>query len=230
MNLHSKSLTEMFHLLNQNDFSLDYIFKPDFMEYLLNLDAPNFVSNVFVYGFEIRDADQGELVNECSQLIETIEECYEHKFKEEVEANDYLLTQYNLGLINIYLYFCQREQPLTGKPSINTDLYVSDYVEVKDTTENDPSKTANINQAINYLKKATKLADTTINIAKGIYLYHTIRVFNYIFEVFMNYSVDNNNKPIDLDSFYVFSDALDSDVLWLELMRQNKNKLEKKGL
>lgn len=225
-NLHSQSLTEMYHLLSRNNFSLDYIFKLEFKEYLLKLDAPEFVSNVFVYGFEVRDEEPIQIKTEVIKLLEVIQECYEEKFKDTVESDDSLLVKYNLGLINSYLYFCQRQDTITEPPVSKEVLLNSNFVQIRDDVPKDFSSETDINLAINYLRMATKLADETINIAKGIYLYHTIRAFEYIFEVFMNYSVDNDNKPIDLDSFYVFSDALDSNDLWLELMRQNKNRLK----
>ena len=85
-------------------------------------------------------------------------------------------------------------------------------------------KTVDINRSVEFLRKATKLTAETMDISKGIYTYHAIRTFEYIFDIFRNYIVDNDNKPIDLDSFYVFSDQLDSEELWLELARQMKVK------
>ena len=51
-----------------------------------------------------------------------------------------------------------------------------------------------------------------------------MRTLEYIFSVFLNYNVDNNNIPVDLDSVYVFIDQLDNDNIWYELARQMKLK------
>lgn len=44
------------------------------------------------------------------------------------------------------------------------------------------------------------LMEKTIDTAPGLYLHQCIRTLEYIFSVFLNYNVDNNNIPVDLDS------------------------------
>ena len=147
---------------------------------------------------------------------ETIEE----KFKEDIQNDNEGKVKINIGLINIYLYFCQRE-PLKISPSLSIS---GDFI--PPTYKTFSNIKADIDLSVGYLQKAVQLATETIDIAEGIYLYNTIRLFEYIFSVFEYYKVDNDNVPIDLDSFYVFNDQLDNDEFWNELTRQIKIKYD----
>ena len=44
-----------------------------------------------------------------------------------------------------------------------------------------------------YLRKSLVLMEKTIDVAPGLYLHQCIRTLEYIFSVFLNYNVDNNN-------------------------------------
>lgn len=220
----SGQLTELYHILKNSNGSLDYVYTKDFQVYLESLTLEKFVESVFVYGIEVRDETLGSMDSEINTLISLIQNIYESKFKEDLESNLKLKSIYNLGLINMYLYFCEREQ-IQSNSKYTEEL--KNYVAKNNPEKLDQIKTldsVDINRSVNYLRQATKLSAETIDFAKGIYLYHTIRAFEYIFSIFNNYRVDNDNKPIDLDSFYVFSDQLDSNELWNELARQIKLK------
>ena len=122
-----------------------------------------------------------------------------------IENDLKLFSMYNIGLANMCLYFCER---VGFKNDINL------------TT----GRILDINKSIFYLRKSLTLMEKTIDIAPGLYLHQCIRTLEYIFSVFLNYNVDNNNIPVDLDSVYVFIDQLDNDNIWQELARQMKSK------
>lgn len=224
----SKQLTDLYHLLNVSNQSLEYVYTQDFDKYLRGLSAEDFASNTFVYGYETRDIPLGSMDDEVLKYLELNDKIYKEKFEDQFKSDDKLMTIYNIGLINSYLYFCEREEILTEAPNYNETLknYLSekksDYVLPSESSID--IKTLNVNRSVEFLRKATKLSSDTMDISKGIYTYHVIRAFEYIFSIFSNYIVNNDNKPIDLDSFYVFSDQLESDELWLELARQMKVK------
>lgn len=207
----SNQLTELYQLLKRSNDSLDYIYTEDFSDYLGNLTVQQFVNSVFVYGFEVRDELTGSMDSEMLKLLELLAEKYNNVFKEQIEADDTLQSIYNIGITNIYLYFCKREDLATSE----NPLLGGDQAQ---------AKILDINRSVDFLRQATKLASATLDISKGIYHYHVIRIFEYIFSIFEFYKVDNNDKPIDLDSFYVFSDQLNSSELWVELARQIKVK------
>lgn len=213
----SNQLTELYHILKNSNGSLDHVYTKDFEVYLQSLTLEKFVDSVFVYGTEVRDESLGTIDSEISKLISLLQNIYETKFKEEIDSNNKLKSIYNLGIINMYLYFCEREQ--IQPQNIQTEA-LKEYISRNNPTKLDQIKTldkVDINRSVDYLRKATSLASETIDIATGIYLYHFMRIFDYIFSIFENYKVDNDNKPIDLDSFYVFSDQLESNELWNEL-------------
>lgn len=203
----SNRLTELYEIMQQSQGSLSFVGTEEFKKYLTDMTAKDFVESIFVYGYEIRDESPGEYNTYVLQFLDVINEIYQEHFKNEVEADNKLKVILNIGLINMYLYFCKRS-------GLGQTVNIIDDGIIK-----------NVNQSVDFLKRATILANQTIDISTGIYTYHVIRAFDYIFSVFDNYRVDNNNIPIDLDSFYVFSDQLAEDsTLWLELVSQIKNK------
>ena len=202
----STKLTEMYNLMLENNGSLEIVFSPKFKEYIESLSTKDFVEAVYVYGHEIRDEDIGMYDTHTNQLLSVVESTYKAKHEDVILKDNELLTIYNLGLTNIYLYFCKRS-------GLGQTIHDYDYGIIK-----------NVNESVNFLKKATKLNSSTIDIAKGVYLYNSIKIFDYIFSVFENYKVFNDNKPIDLDSFYVFHDQLYNTEIWDELASQMKNK------
>lgn len=214
----SNKLTDLYHFLDKSNQNLQFIYAAEFREYFFK-DFQNFVEVVFTYGFEIRDLEVNSINKEVEFFIELINEGME-KFKEDIQNDNEGKVKINIGLINIYLYFCQRE-PLKISPSLSIS---GDFI--PPTYKTFSNIKADIDLSVGYLQKALRLATETIDIAKGIYLYNTIRLFEYIFSVFEYYKVDNDNVPIDLDSFYVFNDQLDNDEFWNELTRQIKIKYD----
>lgn len=220
----SSQLTDLYHILKNSNGSLDLVYTKDFEVYLQSLTLEKFVESVFVYGSEVRDEDLGTMDSEISKLISLVQNMYETKFKEDIDSDLKLKSIYNIGIINMYLYFCEREQL---QPQTYQAEELKNYIAKNNPDKLNQIKTldkVDINRSVDYLRKATNLASETIDIAKGIYFYHVMRIFDYIFSIFENYKVSNDNKPIDLDSFYVFSDQLDSNDLWNELARQIKLK------
>lgn len=220
----SSQLTDLYHILKNSNGSLDHVYTKDFEVYLQSLTLEKFVESVFVYGTEVRDEDLGTMDSEISKLISLVQNMYETKFKEDIDSDLKLKSIYNIGIINMYLYFCEREQL---QPQTYQTEELKNYIAKNNPDKFNQIKTldkVDINRSVDYLRKATNLASETIDIAKGIYFYHVMRIFDYIFSIFENYKVSNDNKPIDLDSFYVFSDQLDSNDLWNELARQIKLK------
>lgn len=220
----SSQLTDLYHILKNSNGSLDHVYTKDFEVYLQSLTLEKFVESVFVYGTEVRDEDLGTMDSEISKLISLVQNMYETKFKEDINSDLKLKSIYNIGIINMYLYFCEREQL---QPQTYQTEELKNYIAKNNPDKLNQIKTldkVDINRSVDYLRKATNLASETIDIAKGIYFYHVMRIFDYIFSIFENYKVSNDNKPIDLDSFYVFSDQLDSNDLWNELARQIKLK------
>lgn len=220
----SSQLTDLYHILKNSNGSLDHVYTKDFEVYLQSLTLEKFIDSVFVYGTEVRDETLGTMDSEISKLINLIQNIYETKFKEDIDSDDKLKSIYNIGIINMYLYFCERDQI---QPHSYQTEELKNYIAKNNPSKLDQIKTldkVDINRSVDYLRKATSLASETIDIAKGIYFYHVMRIFDYIFSIFENYRVDNDNKPIDLDSFYIFSDQLDSNDLWNELARQIKLK------
>lgn len=220
----SSQLTDLYHILKNSNGSLDHIYTKDFEVYLQSLTLEKFVESVFVYGTEVRDETLGTIDSEISKLISLVQNIYETKFKEDIDSDTKLKSIYNIGIINMYLYFCEREQI---QPQSYQTEELKNYIAKNNPDKLNQIKTldkVDINRSVDYLRKATSLASETIDIAKGIYFYHVMRIFDYIFSIFENYKVDNDSKPIDLDSFYVFSDQLESNELWNELARQIKLK------
>lgn len=220
----SSQLTDLYHILKNSNGSLDHVYTKDFEVYLQSLTLEKFVESVFVYGTEVRDETLGTIDSEISKLISLVQNIYETKFKEDIDSDTKLKSIYNIGIINMFLYFCEREQI---QPQSYQTEELKNYIAKNNPDKLNQIKTldkVDINRSVDYLRKATSLASETIDIAKGIYFYHVMRIFDYIFSIFENYKVDNDNKPIDLDSFYVFSDQLESNELWNELARQIKLK------
>lgn len=195
----------MYNLLQQTNGSLEIVNSNIFKDYIESLSPKDFAEAVFVYGSEIRDEDAGTVDNYVSALMSTIEDLYKNKHKEEIENDLKLFSIYNIGLANMCLYFCER-------------------VGFKNDISLTSGRILDINKSIFYLRKSLSLMEKTIDTAPGLYLHQCIRTLEYIFSVFLNYNVDNNNIPVDLDSVYVFIDQLDNDNIWQELARQMKFK------
>ena len=118
----SKQLTDLYHLLKNSGDSLEYVYSKDFENYLMDLNVQQFVDSIFVYGYEVRDDLLGTIDSEVLKLLELLDKVYTTKFKTEIESSDKLRTIYNLGIINIYLYFCEREELVTDAVDYNDSL------------------------------------------------------------------------------------------------------------
>ena len=230
----SQKLTDLYYLFDKYNRGLDPIYENNFKEYLVSQStAEDLVKCIYTFGFEIRDLPLGMYEDHVETLLTLISEQYE-KFKEEIESDTKLKTIYNIGLINCYLYFCKQKDTLTpntlaSESGLDVNRINKAYFNIADNTvETSPTlvdQIKSVNQSISYLKKALSLTSSTLDISNGIYTYHLIRIFEYIFSVFEFYKVENNDVPIDLDSFYVFSDQLDENsTLWVELEKQIKSK------
>ena len=201
----SQKLTDMYNLLQQTNGSLEIVNSNIFKDYIESLSSRDFAEAVFVYGSEVRDEDAGTIDNYVSALISTVEDLYKNKHKEEIENDLKSFSIYNIGLANMCLYFCERV-------GFKNDIVLTS------------GRILDINKSIFYLRKSLSLMEKTIDAAPGLYLHQCMRTLEYIFSVFLNYNVDNNNIPVDLDSVYVFIDQLDNDDIWYELARQMKSK------
>ena len=201
----SQKLTDMYNLLQQTNGSLEIVNSKIIKDYIESLGPKDFAEAVFVYGSEVRDEEAGTIDNYVLALISTVEDLYKNKHKEEIENDLKLFSIYNIGLANMCLYFCER-------------------VGFKNDISLTSGRILDINKSIFYLRKSLSLMEKTIDTAPGLYLHQCIRTLEYIFSVFLNYNVDNNNIPVDLDSVYVFIDQLDNDNIWQELARQMKSK------
>ena len=195
----------MYNLLQQTNGSLEVVNSKIFKDYIESLGPKDFAEAVFVYGSEVRDEEAGTIDNYVLALISTVEDLYKNKHKEEIENDLKLFSIYNIGLANMCLYFCERV-------GFKNDIVLTS------------GRILDINKSIFYLRKSLSLMEKTIDAAPGLYLHQCMRTLEYIFSVFLNYNVDNNNIPIDLDSVYVFIDQLDNDNIWYELARQMKLK------
>lgn len=201
----SQKLTDMYNLLQQTDGSLEIVNSNIFKDYIESLSPKDFAEAVFVYGSEVRDEEAGTIDNYVLALISTVEDLYKNKHKEEIENDLKSFSIYNIGLANMCLYFCERV-------GFKNDIVLTS------------GRILDINKSIFYLRKSLSLMEKTIDAAPGLYLHQCMRTLEYIFSVFLNYNVDNNNIPVDLDSVYVFIDQLDNDDIWYELARQMKSK------
>lgn len=201
----SQKLTDMYNLLQQTNGSLEIVNSNIFKDYIESLSPKDFAEAVFVYGSEVRDEEAGTIDNYVLALISTVEDLYKNKHKEEIENDLKLFSIYNIGLANMCLYFCERV-------GFKNDIVLTS------------GRILDINKSIFYLRKSLSLMEKTIDAAPGLYLHQCMRTLEYIFSVFLNYNVDNNNIPVDLDSVYVFIDQLDNDDIWYELARQMKSK------
>lgn len=230
----SQKLTDLYYLFDKYNRGLDPIYDNNFKEYLASqTTAEDLVKCIYTFGFEIRDLPLNQYEDHVETLLTLIEEQY-ILHSEEIENDLKLKTIYNIGLINCYLYFCKQKDNLTSSvlredTSIDVNKLNTAYFDIApvatDTIPTLTDQIKSVNQSIGYLKKALNLCSETIDFSTGIYTYHLIRMFEYIFSVFDFYKVENNDVPIDLDSFYVFSDQLDDNsTLWLELEKQIKSK------
>lgn len=154
----------------------------------------DFCNAVFVLGIELRDEDNIDYAT-VKRLIGIVERLY----KEKEVTTDKLHIKYKLGLANMHLNPCTIDELTPEMMPILEDIVFN-------------------------LKKCLIILDEIQPLAKGIMSYYVDQCFDYVFAALDKVRVDNNNLPIDLDSAYVFSDQLDSDDLWHELIRQIKAK------
>ena len=231
----SQKLTDMYYIFEKYTKGLDPVYDDKFKNYLAEQpSALDFVKCIFMLGYEIRDLPLNSFEDQVEHLIKLIE-TISVSFLEEIDSDNNLKTIYNIGLINLYLYFCKQSsiaaEEATPVTSIDTSLLTEEFFEFK-TPEIQANKKVvntlkNVNQSVSYLQKALILSTDTLDIAKGIYMYHVMKSLDYITSAFQYYKVDNNNIPIDLDSFYIFSDQLDLESpLWIELEKQIKTKYD----
>lgn len=205
----SQKLTDLYTLINmKTEDPYSIVEDPVFRNYLDTSTASDFCDTVIVYGFEVRDLEFGVYDKYVVTLKSIFEEFAENKFKEDLESNEELQTKYRLGMSNLLLSFCKR----SGLAETSVDLEEGD-VEIKD-----------VEFSVNCLREAIVLLEKNMNTAKGILLYQTIKTLDYAWDVLNNYRVDNDNKPIDLDSAYVFQDQLPNGDLWEELIFQMRKK------
>lgn len=205
----SQKLTDLYTLINmKTEDPYSIVEDPVFRNYLDTSTASDFCDTVIVYGFEVRDLEFGVYDKYVVTLKSIFEEFAENKFKEDLESNEELQTKYRLGMANLLLSFCKR----SGLAETLVDLEEGD-VEIKD-----------VEFSVNCLREAIVLLEKNMDTAKGILLYQTIKTLDYAWDVLNNYRVDNDNKPIDLDSAYVFQDQLPNGDLWEELIFQMRKK------
>ena len=228
----SQKLTDIYYIFERDSRGLDPVYDDNFKNYLGDQgSALQFAKCVFMIGYEVRDQPLNAFEDHIEHLIKLVETTAV-PYLEEIAADDKIQSIYNLGLINMYLYFCKSSdisEQTTSTPSIDTSLLNEEYFEFKEQPKQTSKRTLNelknVNQSVTYLKKALILSSNTLDISKGIYTYHTLKCLDYINAAFEYYKVDNNDVPIDLDSFYVFTDQLEDDSpLWIELEKQIKVK------
>lgn len=219
MSSFSEKLTDLYYIFDKYEKGTEPVHSDKFSNYLK--DQPSFrdfAKLVFVLGFETRDLGMGQHDDDIQKLISMIEDIKKERLEtlttEEITKED--ITILDIGLCNLYLYFCQSEEHV--EPT-KTDIILNAKDPVNNAIEPKVIIT-DIKQSVDYLRKAFILAHKASG-CSGIYQYHINRLFDYMFTVFSNYKVTNDNKPIDVDSFYVFSDQIEEDSrLWGELEKQ----------
>lgn len=199
----SGRLTDLYHLAVPVEGSASVVDLDEFQQYLERLDEKGLAEFAFMAGNEVRDLEFGSVdgyINKLLVKLLALEPQWE-------DANNKCL--YQLGIANLHLYYCKRSG--YNNPVI---------LETED--QNLPMKS--VKTSLNHLREALRMLSILMDEAKGLVLYQTIKALDYAFDVLYNYRVDNGNKPVDLDSSYIYIDQLgigDND-LWDELEAQMK--------
>lgn len=165
--------------------------------YLESLLPTDFCEAVFVIGMELRDEDDIHYTK-VKRVIEIVEEVYKEK---KLEDNDKRHAQYILGLTGMYLNPCTID-------TLTKQIIESDLLET----------------IVFNLKTCLQLLEDIK--PSGVLLYQTMRQYEYVYACLDKLKVFNNNIPPDLDSIYVFTDAFNTDDIWYELIRQNRDTVQ----
>lgn len=191
-------LTEQFQL-QQRNFNQDITLNGSLEAYLESKLPTDFAEAVFVLGMELRDFDDISYTT-VKRCIEIVQKIYETK-KNVIEQNDKRFVQYHLGLIGMYLNPCTIDE--MTKEIVDSPL---------------------LEDIIFNIKTSLKILEEVQPRAKGVLAHQTTRQYEYVFRAIEKILVDNNNEPPDLDSIYCFTDSLESDYVWHEIIRQLRNK------
>lgn len=191
-------LTEQFQL-QQRNFNQDITLNGSLEAYLESKLPTDFAEAVFVLGMELRDFDDISYTT-IKRGIEIVQKIYETK-KNIIEQNDRRFVQYHLGLIGMYLNPCTIDE--MTKEIVDSPL-------LEDIVFN--------------IRTSLKILEQVQPKAKGVLAHQTTRQYEYVFRAIEKILVDNNNEPPDLDSIYCFTDSLESDYVWHEIIRQLRNK------
>ena len=191
-------LTEQFQL-QQRNFNQDITLNGSLEAYLESKLPTDFAEAIFVLGIELRDFDDISYTT-VKRGIEIVQKIYETK-KNVIEQNDKRFVQYHLGLVGMYLNPCIIDE--MTKEIVDSPL-------LEDIVFN--------------IKTSLKILEEVQPRAKGVLAHQTTKQYEYVFRATEKILVDNNNEPPDLDSIYVFTDSLESDYVWHEIIRQLRNK------
>ena len=187
-------LTEQFQL-QQRNFNQDITLNGSLEAYLESKLPTDFAEAVFVLGMELRDFDDISYTI-VKRGIEIVQKIYETK-KNVIEQNDRRFVQYHLGLVGMYLNPCTIDE-------MTKELVDSPLLE----------------DIIFNIKTSLKILEQVQPKAKDVLAHQTTRQYEYVFRAIEKILVDNNNEPPDLDSIYCFTDNLDNDFVWYEVIRQ----------
>lgn len=193
-------LTEQFQL-QQRNFNQDITLNGSLEAYLESKLPTDFAEAVFVLGMELRDFDDISYTT-IKRGIEIVQKIYETK-KNVIEQNDRRFVQYHLGLIGMYLNPCTIDE--MTKEIVDSPL-------LEDIVFN--------------IRTSLKILEEVQPKARGVLAHQTTRQYEYVFRAIEKISVANNNEPPDLDSIYVFTDSLESDYVWHEIIRQLRVKFD----
>lgn len=191
-------LTEQFQLQERN-LNQDVTINGSLKAYLDSKLPTDFAEAVFVLGMELRDFDDISYTT-VKRGIDIVQEVYETK-KDILEQNDKRFVQYHLGLVGLYLNPCTIDE--MTKEIVESPL-------IEDIVFN--------------IRTCLKILEEVQPKAKGVLAHQVTRQYEYVFRAIEKILVDNNNEPPDLDSIYCFTDNLDSDYVWYEIIRQLKVK------
>ena len=187
-------LTEQFQL-QQRNFNQDITLNGSLEAYLESKLPTDFAEAVFVLGMELRDFDDISYTI-VKRGIEIVQKIYETK-KNVIEQNDRRFVQYHLGLVGMYLNPCTIDE--MTKEIVDSPL---------------------LEDIIFNIKTSLKILEQVQPKAKDVLAHQTTRQYEYVFRAIEKILVDNNNEPPDLDSIYCFTDNLDNDFVWYEVIRQ----------
>ena len=193
-----QELTELYKVQQRNQ-DQDMLTNGSLRAHLEAKSLDDFCNAIFVYGYEARD-DESIPYDYVKRALELIISVYEIK-KKESPLNDDMLVRYSLGLCGLRLANCQRSD-ITPERIHSTEL----------------------EEMLNNIREVFCILNSTQHLAKGILSYQHKMYYDYAYDCMSHLTVSNNNRPPDLDSVYVFMDAIDDDSIWIELARQLRNK------